>query len=144
MAETIGIQGATLTHHINAMEADGLVTRRPDPANRRVHIVELTEAGERLYQHLPSAAVGFDRQLRASAMTRRRRSRASSAVCTTTSPRLTKRSRRSRMSRGRIVSAWAACGAGHLVKLVEALVSKLYMIVPLVFDIILQGGDDGA
>jgi MarR family transcriptional regulator, transcriptional regulator for hemolysin len=65
MAETIGIQGATLTHHLNAMEADGLVTRRRDPTNRRVHVVELTAAGETLFQRLRATAVGFDRQLRA-------------------------------------------------------------------------------
>jgi MarR family transcriptional regulator for hemolysin len=65
MAESIGIQGATLTHHLNAMEADGLVTRRRDPTNRRVHVVELTEGGEALFHRLRAAAVGFDRQLRA-------------------------------------------------------------------------------
>ena len=65
LAEAIGIQGATLTHHLNAMEADGLVTRRRDPTNRRVHVVQLTEAGEALFQRLRAAAVAFDRQLRA-------------------------------------------------------------------------------
>ena len=65
LAEAIGIQGATLTHHLNAMEAVGLVTRRRDPTNRRVHIVELTDAGEALFQRLRAAAVAFDRQLRA-------------------------------------------------------------------------------
>ena len=64
LAEVVGIQGATLTHHLNTMEADGLVTRRRDPTNRRVHLVELTEAGEALFQHLRAAAVAFDRQLR--------------------------------------------------------------------------------
>jgi MarR family transcriptional regulator, transcriptional regulator for hemolysin len=64
LAEAIGIQGATVTHHLNAMEADGLVTRRRDPTNRRVHVVELTEAGEALFQRLRAAAVAFDRQLR--------------------------------------------------------------------------------
>jgi MarR family transcriptional regulator for hemolysin len=47
------------------MEADGLVTRRPDPTNRRVHVVELTEAGEALFHRLRAAAVAFDRRLRA-------------------------------------------------------------------------------
>ena len=61
LAEAIGIQGATLTHHLNAMEADGLVTRRRDPTNRRVHVVELTDAGEALFQRLRAAAVAFDR-----------------------------------------------------------------------------------
>jgi MarR family transcriptional regulator, transcriptional regulator for hemolysin len=65
IAESIGIQGATLTHHLNAMEADGVVTRRRDPTNRRVHVVELTEAGEALFVRLRNAAVAFDRQLRA-------------------------------------------------------------------------------
>ena len=64
LAEAIGIQGATLTHHLNAMEASGLVTRRRDPTNRRVHLVELTQAGEALFEHLRAAAIAFDRQLR--------------------------------------------------------------------------------
>src|SRR5246127_706506 len=46
LAEAVGIQGATLTHHLDAMESAGLVTRRRDPANRRLHLVELTPAGE--------------------------------------------------------------------------------------------------
>jgi MarR family transcriptional regulator for hemolysin len=65
LAEAIGVEGATLTHHLNAMEADSLVTRRRDPTNRRVHVVELTEAGEALFQRLRAAAIAFDRQLRA-------------------------------------------------------------------------------
>ena len=65
LAEAIGIQGATLTHHLNAMEADGLVTRHRNPTNRRVHIVEMTDAGEALFHRLRAAAIAFDRQLRA-------------------------------------------------------------------------------
>jgi MarR family transcriptional regulator, transcriptional regulator for hemolysin len=64
MADSMGIQGATLTHHLNGMEAAGLVTRRRDPENRRVHIVELTEAGERLFERLRDVAVAFDARLR--------------------------------------------------------------------------------
>jgi MarR family transcriptional regulator for hemolysin len=64
IAESAGIQGATLTHHLNAMEADGLVVRRRDPTNRRVHVVDLTEAGEALFLRLRDAAVDFDRRLR--------------------------------------------------------------------------------
>jgi len=47
------------------MEAGGLLTRRRNPANRRVHLVELTPAGEDLFQRLAAAAVAHDRQLRA-------------------------------------------------------------------------------
>jgi MarR family transcriptional regulator for hemolysin len=65
LAEAMGIQGATLTHHLNAMEADGLITRRRDPANRRIHQVELTEAGEALFHRLRTAAMAFDQRLRA-------------------------------------------------------------------------------
>ncbi|WP_054313890.1 MarR family winged helix-turn-helix transcriptional regulator [Mesorhizobium sp. 1M-11] len=65
LAESVGIQGATLTHHLNAMEADGLLTRRRDPANRRKHLVELTPSGETLFLRLRETAIAFDRQLRA-------------------------------------------------------------------------------
>jgi MarR family transcriptional regulator for hemolysin len=63
MAESMGIQGATLTHHLNGMESAGLVTRRRDPDNRRVHIVELTDAGEQLFRKLRDVAIAFDAQL---------------------------------------------------------------------------------
>lgn len=65
LAAAVGIQGATLTHHLNAMENDGLITRRRDPANRRVHVVEVTEQGEAAFQRMRGAAVAFDRRLRA-------------------------------------------------------------------------------
>jgi MarR family transcriptional regulator, transcriptional regulator for hemolysin len=64
LAEAVGIQGATLTHHLNAMEANGLLTRRRDPGNRRVHLVELTELGEATFLTLRTAAMGFDQRLR--------------------------------------------------------------------------------
>ncbi|RRI01344.1 MarR family transcriptional regulator [Mesorhizobium tamadayense] len=64
LAGMIGIQGATLTHHLNAMERQGLLTRRRDPENRRVHQVALTEAGEALFERLRKAAIAFDKRLR--------------------------------------------------------------------------------
>jgi MarR family transcriptional regulator for hemolysin len=64
LAEAVGIQGATLSHHLHAMETDGLVTRRRDPANRRVHQVTLTEAGEALFLRLATAARAHDQRLR--------------------------------------------------------------------------------
>ncbi|SFW82717.1 MarR family winged helix-turn-helix transcriptional regulator [Amycolatopsis australiensis] len=64
LADAVGIQGATLTHHLNGMEAAGLVTRRRDPANRRVHLVELTDDGEQLFHRLASAAIAHDQRLR--------------------------------------------------------------------------------
>ena len=65
LAEAVGIREATLTHHLNAMDEQGLITRRRDPANRRVHLVELTDAGEAAFHRLRGAAAAFDKQLRA-------------------------------------------------------------------------------
>ena len=64
LAEAVGIREATLTHHLNAMDEQGLITRRRDPANRRVHQVELTEAGEAAFQRMRGAATAFDQRLR--------------------------------------------------------------------------------
>jgi MarR family transcriptional regulator, transcriptional regulator for hemolysin len=65
LAEAVGIREATLTHHLNAMDEQGLITRRRDPANRRVHLVELTDAGEAVFERLRGAAGAFDKKLRA-------------------------------------------------------------------------------
>ena len=65
LAEAVGIQGATLTHHLDTMESAGLVTRRRDPANRRLHLVDLTPDGDALFLRLRDAATAFDRRLRA-------------------------------------------------------------------------------
>jgi MarR family transcriptional regulator, transcriptional regulator for hemolysin len=64
LADAVGVREATLTHHLNAMEKDGLLTRRRDPDNRRIHIVELSEDGHALFLRLRDAAVSFDGQLR--------------------------------------------------------------------------------
>jgi MarR family transcriptional regulator, transcriptional regulator for hemolysin len=65
LAEAVGVREATLTHHLNAMDARGLVTRTRDAANRRVQVVALTEAGEAAFVRLRHAAMAFDAELRA-------------------------------------------------------------------------------
>lgn len=65
LAAAVGVNDATLTHHLNAMESAGLVTRRRDPVNRRVHLVELTAHGDELFVQLRGAARAFDGRLRA-------------------------------------------------------------------------------
>src|SRR5580698_4072900 len=65
LAEAVGVREATLTHHLNAMDARGLVTRTRDAANRRVQVVALTEAGEAAFVRLRDAATAFDATLRA-------------------------------------------------------------------------------
>jgi MarR family transcriptional regulator for hemolysin len=65
LAEAVGVREATLTHHLNAMDARGLVTRTREASNRRVQIVTLTEAGEAAFMRLRDAAMAFDAKLRA-------------------------------------------------------------------------------
>jgi MarR family transcriptional regulator for hemolysin len=64
LAAAVGIEGATLTHHLDAMQRNGLVTRKRLPENRRVQRVELTAEGERVFLALREAAVAFDRRIR--------------------------------------------------------------------------------
>jgi MarR family transcriptional regulator for hemolysin len=63
IASAIGIEDATLTHHLNRMEAAGLITRRRIPENRRSQLVELTGEGDKLFSKLLAAVVTFDRRL---------------------------------------------------------------------------------
>lgn len=64
LAEAVGIREATLTHHLNAMAADSLLTRERHPTNRRIHVVQLTEAGEAAFARLLNTALTFDQRLR--------------------------------------------------------------------------------
>ena len=65
IAAAIGIEGATLTHHLNRMETDSLLRRHRVAGNRRSQLVVLTPAGEALFARLRGAVVAFDQQLRA-------------------------------------------------------------------------------
>jgi MarR family transcriptional regulator, transcriptional regulator for hemolysin len=64
MAEAMGVTGATLTHHLNAAESQGLVRRWREPGNRRVQRVELTAAGVALFDRLRRVAREHDARLR--------------------------------------------------------------------------------
>jgi MarR family transcriptional regulator, transcriptional regulator for hemolysin len=64
MAEQLGITGATLTHHLNALERKGLVRRWREDNNRRVQRVELTDDGLELWGRLRAVAVRHDKLLR--------------------------------------------------------------------------------
>jgi MarR family transcriptional regulator for hemolysin len=65
MAKAMGITGATLTHHLNALERQGLVRRWRDDGNRRVQRVELTDDGIAMFDQLREVAVRHDARLRA-------------------------------------------------------------------------------
>jgi MarR family transcriptional regulator for hemolysin len=60
----VGIREATLTHHLNAMDGDGLVTRARDTANRRIQVVTLTDKGDQAFRSMAAAAIAFDAKLR--------------------------------------------------------------------------------
>jgi MarR family transcriptional regulator for hemolysin len=64
LAAAVGIEGPTLTHHLNRMEAQGMVVRSRDPGNRRVQRVELTAKGHALFGRLLQEVIEFDRSLR--------------------------------------------------------------------------------
>src|SRR4051794_11972171 len=64
MAEAMGVTAATVTHHLNGLEAQGLVRRRRDDANRRVQRVELTPDGAELFGRLRRVATRHDERLR--------------------------------------------------------------------------------
>ena len=65
LARELGIERATLTHHLGALERDGLVHRERDPENLRAQRMTLTEDGIVAFDSLRQAAVGFDARLRA-------------------------------------------------------------------------------
>ena len=65
LARAVGIEGPTLTRHLDSLEESGLVVRHRDSADRRAVRVELTDAGERLYQALLKAAIAFNKRLTA-------------------------------------------------------------------------------
>ena len=65
LAERVGVSGPTLTHHLDRMEAAGLVRRNRDPRNRRAQSIELTADGRAQFLRLRDAAVAFDTRLRA-------------------------------------------------------------------------------
>lgn len=45
LADAVGIEGASLVRLLDELQASGLITREPDPNDRRANAVNLTEAG---------------------------------------------------------------------------------------------------
>jgi MarR family transcriptional regulator, transcriptional regulator for hemolysin len=63
LASHVHLEGATITHHIDRLEQQGLVRRHVDPADRRVRRLELTPEGERLHASLLASMRQFERRL---------------------------------------------------------------------------------
>jgi MarR family transcriptional regulator for hemolysin len=65
LARAVGIEGPTLTRHVDSLEQSGLVARHRDSVDRRAVRVELTEAGEHLHATLLKAVIAFHERLTA-------------------------------------------------------------------------------
>jgi MarR family transcriptional regulator, transcriptional regulator for hemolysin len=65
LARAVGIEGPTLTRHLDGMEQAGLVRRQRSARDRRTVQVELTRAGHALHGRLLKAVISFNQQLRA-------------------------------------------------------------------------------
>jgi MarR family transcriptional regulator, transcriptional regulator for hemolysin len=64
LAGAVGIEGPTLTRHVDGLEQRGLVRRSPVPDDRRAVRVELTDEGHALHARLLGVVIDFDRRLR--------------------------------------------------------------------------------
>jgi len=65
LARAVGIEGPTLTRHLDGMEHAGLVRRQRGTLDRRAVQVELTRAGHALHGRLLKAVISFNQRLRA-------------------------------------------------------------------------------
>src|SRR6266446_3713846 len=61
LARAVGIEGPTLTRHLDGLEQSGLVERHRDTADRRAVRVELTDAGKLLHRELRQAVIAFNK-----------------------------------------------------------------------------------
>ena len=62
LAAKLGVDASVVSRQLTALEADGLVSRRPDPADARVGLVSLAPRGKAQLEALYSS---YTRQLRA-------------------------------------------------------------------------------
>ncbi len=63
LARSLGIEGPTLTRHLDNLTESGLITRVRSDADRRAVRVELTEAGEAAYGRMLGAVIAFNERL---------------------------------------------------------------------------------
>jgi MarR family transcriptional regulator for hemolysin len=65
LAESIHLESATVTYHLDRLDAAGLITRHRDESDRRVWRAELTPAGTEAFARMKEAALRFETALRA-------------------------------------------------------------------------------
>ena len=56
VAEILGVDRTTMVAIIDALEAKGVIVRRPDPEDRRRNVVELTQPGQTLLRQATAAS----------------------------------------------------------------------------------------
>ncbi|WP_165959674.1 MarR family winged helix-turn-helix transcriptional regulator [Nonomuraea longispora] len=52
LADVLGVSGRAITPLVDALESDGLITRRPDPSDRRAFRLTLTDDGLGAIDHI--------------------------------------------------------------------------------------------
>jgi MarR family transcriptional regulator for hemolysin len=65
LAARMYLSGPTITHHLDRMEASGLITRTRDVVDRRVVHVAVTKAGAERFRELEAVADRTDAEIRA-------------------------------------------------------------------------------
>lgn len=63
VGERLGIPSSRMVAFVDAHEAHGLIERRPDPADRRVHALHMTKAGRELLSRAFAIAVAYEQEL---------------------------------------------------------------------------------
>ncbi|AQU80196.1 MarR family winged helix-turn-helix transcriptional regulator [Planococcus kocurii] len=63
LQKAVNIDGAAITRHLKQLEADGMVTRRRNPADNRVIFVRLTQQGREQIVGYRKENVGFVTQM---------------------------------------------------------------------------------
>ncbi|MDQ6614898.1 MAG: MarR family transcriptional regulator [Actinomycetota bacterium] len=64
LAAWVGIEGPTLTHHLDRLASDGLIERVRNQTDRRVCYVELTPAGQAHLDRVEAFAEAQDKEFR--------------------------------------------------------------------------------
>jgi MarR family transcriptional regulator for hemolysin len=65
LAARMHLAGPTITHHLDRMEASGLIVRTRDVADRRVVYVAMTPAGAQRFRELEAVVDATDAEVRA-------------------------------------------------------------------------------
>lgn len=63
LIEALGVDPSVLVAILNDLERDGIAVRRRDPADRRRHIVEMSERGAALVDEVDAALTAVEREL---------------------------------------------------------------------------------